>query len=417
MSPQYKKKFLVRPLPLENEFILSYLERLKEANVYLSINSICTTMFEENIILKKVVKGDFNRKLFSQYTGISLDLIDDMCIFDERNYYCTKNVIFCPICFDSLKYIRKNWYQKEYLCPIHFKPLISKCIQCNYLISWNSLFTGKCFKCQNQLNYYDSKYFISNIQPIDFKDIFNLSRKLFRYKLSAPYSSNFNLSYLVSNLNYVTCFINNLNGVFDIKIRNFFFNIYYETNNPEVYVISYLNFIIDIEVLLNICVNCDNEKKIKINLKKFIPCSFEGVSNDNIYNKIGQLLTLSSKDVDYKKYLFVSKSNCANILNINLEVINQLCERKILKKTDMDNVDLSSFFRLCMNVSKSIISKNLDSNYIYFYQLPIKFQVEVISYLYIGYIKLYNFNIKDVFEKIQIHRDDLKYLKKNFNKM
>ena len=46
-KPNFNRKFLVIPIPEEDEFILSFLNRIKIANAYPSLNSVIKTIFKK----------------------------------------------------------------------------------------------------------------------------------------------------------------------------------------------------------------------------------------------------------------------------------------------------------------------------------------------------------------------------------
>ena len=54
-KPNFNRKFLVIPIPEEDEFILSFLNRIKIANAYPSLNSVIKTIFDKLSLKSKHV--------------------------------------------------------------------------------------------------------------------------------------------------------------------------------------------------------------------------------------------------------------------------------------------------------------------------------------------------------------------------
>jgi hypothetical protein len=73
-----KVKVLIIPNPEDNEFILSYLFRLKKLNAYYSLQSLLKVIFGKNINLTLLAKGDFDYSLISKSTNLSIGLIESM---------------------------------------------------------------------------------------------------------------------------------------------------------------------------------------------------------------------------------------------------------------------------------------------------------------------------------------------------
>mgnify|MGYP006199971699 CR=1 FL=1 len=73
-KPSFNRKFLVIPIPEEDEFILSFLNRIKISNAYPSLNSVIRTIFEKKISNINIVKGNFDKSVFYKFTDLGKKL-------------------------------------------------------------------------------------------------------------------------------------------------------------------------------------------------------------------------------------------------------------------------------------------------------------------------------------------------------
>lgn len=62
MKLERNKSFLICPYPKKNEFILSYLARIKQFNLYPNLNSVLYTIFSKKINIIDISKGIFDKK-------------------------------------------------------------------------------------------------------------------------------------------------------------------------------------------------------------------------------------------------------------------------------------------------------------------------------------------------------------------
>ena len=70
MKLERNKSFLICPYPKKNEFILSYLARIKQFNLYPNLNSVLYTIFSKKINIIDISKGIFDKKKLSEFTFI-----------------------------------------------------------------------------------------------------------------------------------------------------------------------------------------------------------------------------------------------------------------------------------------------------------------------------------------------------------
>lgn len=94
-KPNFNRKFLVIPIPEEDEFILSFLNRIKIANAYPSLNSVIRTIFEKKISTINIVKGNFDKSVFYKFTDLVEDEINKLCLTDQNNFYIVSCLWLC----------------------------------------------------------------------------------------------------------------------------------------------------------------------------------------------------------------------------------------------------------------------------------------------------------------------------------
>lgn len=405
MILQYKEKFLIRPRPFEDEFIINYLERLKEANVYTSIVAICLTVFKERINLSDIIRGKFNKDLFSQYTLIPIKDIEKMCI--NNNYYISHNIFLCTECFNEIGYIKKDFYRKNYICNKHKLPIISKCIYCDTLFDWKNIDSKRCQKCLNLIHLSGE-----HILNIDFNivNLFTVYTEIFNYKNFPPDKSSFYFNVYIRNLIKCNDFINNKNNFLDNFIRRLYFKDSYHNKYIYSEVIDYVFFMIKLERIVKTIKYENILNEICKVMKNFAIMNFNIKVSAYLCRNLDRSYIYTSNDINYEKYFFVSFEICENILKLDKYFIQYLCKKGVLKLHLKKYIDVSSLFDLCYHVKTNSTIEDLSSNYYEFNDLHYKAKIKIIKMLSSRQITLYNFNINYVFSKIKIHKNDLEFV-------
>lgn len=147
-KPNFNRKFLVIPIPEEDEFILSFLNRIKIANAYPSLNSVIKTIFDKKINIINIVKGNFDKSVFYKFTDLAEDDINKLCITNKNNFYIVSCLLICPYCIKQNCYVSLTGYKRNAICPTHSIPYISRCPHCNKLLDWNAEKIEICKFCK-----------------------------------------------------------------------------------------------------------------------------------------------------------------------------------------------------------------------------------------------------------------------------
>ena len=201
-------KFLVRPRPYDDEFILSYLQRVSQENSYASLDQICSTVFAHRKSLTDIIKGNFDTKLLAQFTDLSISQICDLLTLGE-DYHLSSHPIFCIECFKLNKYIKKQFYKKEYICENHDLPMISRCLFCNRLYSWKVLDNLKCSYCKKNIN---NKIEQKILKETSVHNVIKFSNLVLKYKSYAPMSLSYQFGFYIKRYNYAHNLLLNRNN-------------------------------------------------------------------------------------------------------------------------------------------------------------------------------------------------------------
>lgn len=409
MSPLSSTKFLVRPAPLDDEYILSYLERLRIENGYSSIDLICKTIFGTKISLVDIVKGNFDKILFSTYTSLNFDEIKNLCITDNK-YYVSANVYLCLECFKEVNYIKKDWYIRDYVCCHHKLPISCRCSFCNSLYSFNILNNYFCKKCHK--NIFSGNLFRLNTNK-NISDIFKIFHNVFKFKYYSPNSLSYSTRYFSSCFNKSYDLLINKNNCFEFLLRKYLFMDRVYSRQVSNFVTDYIFFLIEFEDIICTFDNIVFYNNLNEILRKYTIHELKIEITTTLVTKLDSYYFISHqgflKKVDSGKYCFLSYANCANILVLQEWFINLLCRENILKCYDGVYVDIKSVFDLCVDIKVFSTEKYLISDFIYFENLSVFDKIKVIKNLKFGMIILYNFNGFEVFNSIKIKINDLNY--------
>ena len=178
-KPSFNRKFLVIPIPEEDEFILSFLNRIKIANAYPSLNSVIKTIFEKKVSNINIVKGNFDKSVFYKFTDLVENEINKMCLTNQNNFYIVSCLLICPYCIKQHSYVSINGYRKNVICPTHSIPYISRCPHCNKLLDWNAEKIEICKFCKISVCSDISSYVVKHEGNITQSDIFIIHNDFF----------------------------------------------------------------------------------------------------------------------------------------------------------------------------------------------------------------------------------------------
>ena len=181
-------KLLIRPSPLTDESLESYLLRLCQANCYehvgVLIAAIVNSFPKLNDTFSGVIPTDLhsinvchaNHTSAKRYralmelvtlTGNDVALIQDLILFRSPQLFSQKHqavirqgkliprlflreqaVPVCPDCLIANSYIRQLWHYKTYhVCHIHKKLLVKTCPECHAIIDYQKAFDIALCKC------------------------------------------------------------------------------------------------------------------------------------------------------------------------------------------------------------------------------------------------------------------------------
>lgn len=397
-------KFLIIPLPEKDEFILSYLNRLKKANAYPSLKLVIHTIFGEKITLISLVKGNFNKLLLSKFTDLNEVEIDKLCIQDyQKDFYYVNCILICPFCITNKNYIPIFWYKKNIMCPIHSIPYISRCPHCNKLLNWDAEKLEICHFCNRAINLNIEKYIILHDEIIHKNNIYIVFNIFFDFKNYSPSRNKmYNLEYLCNKLRKCIKFIINPEIFIIEELRMVFVPEKLKYSNDRMAKYEFFLFILKIVKLINM-LSIDGGK-IK---EKFIDFFDIKIFNKFSLNYENELLNLfSGKTAGFNfKLEFMIK-----ILNIDKELLRFFLKTGFIKENSEDEVYIDDFIYSCKCISKQTSTRDIDKNFIYFNSLSDNLKLKVLKKIFYSPVYFYNFNYEDMFLNVKIDKNELNTL-------
>lgn len=400
MKLERNKSFLICPYPKKNEFILSYLARIKQFNLYPNLNSVLYTIFSKKINIIDISKGIFDKKKLSEFTFIKENEIIEYCL-DYNIHHITSNILVCPLCIKDQNFISIEWYQKDHICLIHSLPFINKCLNCKKLLTWNTDNFKICSFCKTPLHLNIDKYIIPLETKIDLDNAYYIYKHIFNYKNHSPNNITYSEKNLSNGLKDAIYFIRNTNNLFKIKVRRILFTTNANDFNIETIKHELIIFISHILVLTN---NITDNNLLSKNLKKYV-----NIDNNEypIKENVNQQLAVHYLQKDLNKRMTnLSKENISNILN--LKPIENIDLNSILKPEANNLFFLDDFIYFCHKLSKSLHTQNIKEKYIYFRELNSENKIHTIKKIHSGNILAFNFNHENMFDDIKLPTMNLK---------
>ncbi|WP_313043063.1 hypothetical protein [Acinetobacter sp.] len=400
MKLERNKSFLICPYPKKNEFILSYLARIKQFNLYPNLNSVLYTIFSKKINIIDISKGIFDKKKLSEFTFIKENEIIEYCL-DYNIHHITSNILVCPLCIKDQNFISIEWYQKDHICLIHSLPFINKCLNCKKLLTWNTNNFKICSFCKTPLHLNIDKYIIPLETKIDLDNAYYIYKHILNYKNHSPNSIIYSEEYLSNGLKDASHFIKNMNNLFEIQIRKILFKTNASNFNIETIKHELIVFISHVLTLTN---KIKSNDLLSINLKEYTNIdNREYVIKQNISQ---QLMAYYLQKCLTEKMKYLSKENISNILNLDLKILEDININHILKLEINNLFPLNDFINFCHKISKHSHIQDLKENHIYFRELNKENKIHIIKRMISGDMLTFNFNHKNMFNDLKITNDD-----------
>lgn len=402
----YSKKFLIIPKPKEDEFILSYLNRIKEENAYPSLNLVLKTIFGEKIKILNVVKGNFDKSALIEFVGINENLINKLCITDKNKFYCLSCILVCPYCITEKKYVSISGYQKNAMCSIHFIPYISRCPYCNKLLDWNAEKIERCQFCKNYIDSNINQYVLRNKETIHQSDIYFIFDFFFKLTINSPnLNDSYNLEYLSLGLQKSIDFINDPEQIILEKIRKIFIQI--KVTYPNSRAIRY-EFYLLIFNLIKIINKIHDGSHILNCLKKIIDENFIDEILKNHDQEYYQFINNYDHSFE-KRTIKLNKVNISKILNLDIKIISILLDGGILRCDENKEVDFDDLTNFCNSIARNLNVDDVDE-FVYLKNLHWRTQTHIFNLLLLSPFYLYNFKYDEMLTNIKIKKSDLNSL-------
>ncbi|WP_119054858.1 hypothetical protein [Acinetobacter colistiniresistens] len=406
-KPNFNRKFLVIPTPEEDEFILSFLNRIKMANAYPSLNSVIKTIFEKKMSIINIVKGNFDKSVFYEFTDLIEDEVNKLCITEKNNFYIVSCLLICPYCIKQNCYVSLNGYRKNVICPAHSLPYISRCPHCNKLLDWDAEKIEICKFCKTSIYSDISNYVIKYAENITQNDIFIIYNDFLNLKNRSPNRCvQYSLKNLYKGLDESVAFLMKPDYLILKEFRELFIRT--DVRFPNYKTVRYEFFLLLFKIIGLIKSISSVGFEIKKSLVSIV--GFELV--EDIFNNYDREFY---NFLNYYNGNFGQRPvdiNVKKILNTNEGVLN-LIINKYFEKYDKNNkIKLEDFIHFCKSLSKNLSFEDIDDDFIFLHDfLPSK-QLELLDKIFYGPTFLYNFNYDDILEGLKIKKSDLSLVDK-----
>lgn len=406
-KPNFNRKFLVIPTPEEDEFILSFLNRIKMANAYPSLNSVIKTIFEKKMSIINIVKGNFDKSVFYEFTDLVEDEVNKLCITEKNNFYIVSCLLICPYCIKQHSYVSLNGYRKNVICPAHSLPYISRCPHCNKLLDWDAEKIEICKFCKISVYSDISSYVIKYAENINQNDIFIIYNDFLNLKNRSPNRCvQYSLKNLYKGLDESVAFLMKPDYLILKEFRELFIRT--DVRFPNYKTVRYEFFLLLFKIIGLIKSISSVGFEIKKSLVSIV--GFELV--EDIFNNYDREFY---NFLNYYNGNFGQRPvdiNVKKILNTNEGVLN-LIINKYFEKYDKNNkIKLEDFIHFCKSLSKNLSFEDIDDDFIFLHDfLPSK-QLELLDKIFYGPTFLYNFNYDDILEGLKIKKSDLSLVDK-----
>ena len=401
-KPNFNRKFLVIPIPEEDEFILSFLNRIKIANAYPSLNSVIKTIFDKKINIINIVKGNFDKSVFYKFTDLAEDDINKLCITNKNNFYIVSCLLICPYCIKQKCYVSLAGYKINAICPTHSIPYISRCPHCNKLLDWNAEKIEICKFCKISVYSNISDYIVEYDEKISQNDIFIIYNDFLDLKgISPSRNEQYSLNNLYKGLRKSIDFLMQPDMFMIKEFRELFIRT--DIRFPNYKAVRYEFFLLLLRIIRLINSISLIGLKIRESLSNIV--GFELVENiSNNYDKeLYNFLNYYDENFGQRKV----DLNVRKILNTTDDV-SDLIINKYFEKSDKNNtIKLEDFIHFCKSLSRNLSFKDINDDFIFLHEfLPSK-QLELLDKIFYGPTFLYNFNYEDVLLGVKIKRKDL----------
>lgn len=147
---------VVRPKPIDDEYILGYIIRVMRLN-YIHDNYQFLSNFTNAKSLRKTLSNiatkDFRIELFSLYVSKSSQLISNLYVEDYLQKYTSTIPKICSFCYAKEGFINKKWLLPvNVICERHLVFLTNKCNKCGRVLEWHFLQFYICRTCKQSIN-------------------------------------------------------------------------------------------------------------------------------------------------------------------------------------------------------------------------------------------------------------------------
>ena len=377
-------------------------------NAYPSLNSVIKTIFEKKVSIINMVKGNFDKSVFCEFTDLVEDEINKLCITNKNNFYIVSCLLICPYCIKQQSYVSLNGYRKNVICPTHSIPYISRCPHCNELLDWDAEKIEICRFCKTSVYSNISDYIVEYDEKITHSDIFIIYNDFLNFKgLSPSRSEQYSLNNLYKGLRNSIDFLIQPDSFIIKEFRELFIRT--DIRFPNYKTVRYEFFLLVFRIVGLINSISLVGLKIRESLSNIV--GFELV--DNISNNYDKELY---NFLNYYNGNFAQREvdlNIKKILNTTDDVSNLVINKYFEKYDKENNIKLEDFIHFCKSLSKNINFEDIKDDFVFLHDfLPSK-QLELLDKIFYSTTFLYNFNYEEILAGVKIKKLDLNLTKEN----
>lgn len=378
------------------------------ANAYPSLNSVIKTIFEKKISIINIVKGNFDKSVFYEFTDLVEDEINKLCITEKNNFYIVSCLLICPYCIKQHSYVSLNGYRKNVICSRHSIPYISRCPHCNELLDWDAEKIEICKFCKTSVYSDISSYVVKYEVNLTHSDIFIIYNDFLNLNgLSPSKSEQYSLNNLSEGLRKSINFLMQPDPFMIKEFRELFIRT--DIRFPNYKTVRYEFFLLVFRIIELINSISLVNFKIKESLSNIV--GFELVDNiSNNYDKeLYNFLNYYNENFGQRKV----DLNVKKILNTTDNVSDLIINKYFENYDKNNNIKLEDFIHFCKSLSKNLSFEDVNGDFIFLHNfLPSK-QLELLEKIFYGPSFLYNFNYEEMLAGVKIKKLDLNLIKEN----
>lgn len=147
---------VIRPNPLDNEYILGYVFRIIKLNYIHDAHQYLSRFTNAKSLRKcltNILAQEFDIALFSKHLRKDTNFLKDLYC-EQQLYKSTSNCpTICSLCYAEQGFINKKWMSPlQVICEKHLVFLTNKCKHCGRVLEWQFMQFHICRTCKEPIS-------------------------------------------------------------------------------------------------------------------------------------------------------------------------------------------------------------------------------------------------------------------------